>query len=170
MAAYLRPFAATHKARQPVRCTGEISTRRGTLASWRLMRPLRIILAAPDASFAHRGMRPQRTSDRSRRGSLGCWRMMGTGWWEQYCTEASSPRLRRRCRSVPRLSAFSVIIGNARTWGDYGRSDERRFIATSITASTPGPGSGSAVGLEGAGRQGGNRGTPVRKNRERPAG
>jgi hypothetical protein len=39
-----------------------------------------IILAALDASFDHDGMRPQRTSDRSRRGSLGCWRTMGTGW------------------------------------------------------------------------------------------
>jgi hypothetical protein len=31
-----------------------------------------IILAAIDESFAHVGMRPQRTSDISRRGSLGC--------------------------------------------------------------------------------------------------
>ena len=38
-----------------------------------------IIPAAPDASFAHDAMRPHRTSDSSRRGSFGCWRMMGTG-------------------------------------------------------------------------------------------
>src|SRR6266849_2623959 len=38
-----------------------------------------IILAAPDASLAHQGMSPQRTSDNSRRGSFGCWRMIGTG-------------------------------------------------------------------------------------------
>ena len=39
-----------------------------------------IIPAELDASFAHDGMRPQRTSERSRRGSLGCWRMIGTDW------------------------------------------------------------------------------------------
>jgi len=31
-----------------------------------------IIWAEPDVSFAHEGMRPQRTSDSSRRGSFGC--------------------------------------------------------------------------------------------------
>src|ERR1019366_2300379 len=39
-----------------------------------------IIVAAADGSFAHDGISPQRTSDSSRIGSLGFWRMMGTGW------------------------------------------------------------------------------------------
>jgi hypothetical protein len=39
-----------------------------------------IILAAPDKSFAHEGIRPQRTIESSRRSSLGFWRMTGTGW------------------------------------------------------------------------------------------
>jgi hypothetical protein len=38
-----------------------------------------IILAALDAPFDHDGIRPQRTSERLRCGSLGCCRMMGTG-------------------------------------------------------------------------------------------
>jgi hypothetical protein len=38
-----------------------------------------IIMAAPDMSFAHEGVKPQRTSDSSRRGSFGFWRMTGTG-------------------------------------------------------------------------------------------
>jgi hypothetical protein len=38
-----------------------------------------IILAAPDESFAHDGMRPQRINDNSRRGSFGFWRMTGAG-------------------------------------------------------------------------------------------
>jgi len=42
-------------------------------------RPL-IIPAAPDACFAQGGMRLHRTNERSRRGSFGCWRMIGTGW------------------------------------------------------------------------------------------
>ena len=37
-------------------------------------------LAAPDMSFAHDGISPQRISDNSRRGSFGFWRMTGTGW------------------------------------------------------------------------------------------
>ena len=37
------------------------------------------LVAAPDMSFAHEGIKPQRTSDNSRRGSLGFWRMIGTG-------------------------------------------------------------------------------------------
>jgi hypothetical protein len=39
-----------------------------------------IILAAPDVSFAHDGISPHRMSDNSRIGSLGFWRMTGTGW------------------------------------------------------------------------------------------
>jgi hypothetical protein len=38
-----------------------------------------IIFAEADESFDHDGMSPQRTSDISRTGSLGCWRMIGTG-------------------------------------------------------------------------------------------
>src|ERR1700722_16825314 len=38
-----------------------------------------IILAALDVSFDHEGMRPQRTSEKSRRGSLGCCLTIGTG-------------------------------------------------------------------------------------------
>jgi hypothetical protein len=39
-----------------------------------------IILAALDASFDQDGIKPHPTSDSSRRGSLECWRMIGTGW------------------------------------------------------------------------------------------
>lgn len=39
-----------------------------------------IILAAPEASFAHDGMSPQRIRDSSRIGSFGFWRMTATGW------------------------------------------------------------------------------------------
>jgi hypothetical protein len=39
-----------------------------------------IILAAPDESFDHEGMSPQRISDKWRTGSLGFWRMTGMGW------------------------------------------------------------------------------------------
>jgi hypothetical protein len=39
-----------------------------------------IICAATDEFFAHEGISPQRTSDTSRMGSLGFWRMIGTGW------------------------------------------------------------------------------------------
>ena len=38
-----------------------------------------IILAAEEASVAHDGMSPQRTSESSRTGSLGFWRMTGIG-------------------------------------------------------------------------------------------
>src|ERR1700733_7519014 len=38
-----------------------------------------IILAAPDESFDHDGINPQRISDNRRTGSFGCWRMTGTG-------------------------------------------------------------------------------------------
>jgi hypothetical protein len=38
-----------------------------------------IIMAAPDMSFAHEGIKPQRISDNSRRGSFGFCRMTGTG-------------------------------------------------------------------------------------------
>ena len=38
-----------------------------------------IILAAPDVSFAHKGISPHRISERSRRGSFGCCRITGTG-------------------------------------------------------------------------------------------
>jgi hypothetical protein len=38
-----------------------------------------IILAATDESLAHDGISPQRTSDSSRTGTLGFWRMTGTG-------------------------------------------------------------------------------------------
>ena len=38
-----------------------------------------IILAALDPSLAHHGIKPHGASDSSRRGSLGCWRMIGTG-------------------------------------------------------------------------------------------
>jgi hypothetical protein len=37
------------------------------------------IVAAPDMSFAHEGIKPQRTNDNSRRGAFGFWRMTGTG-------------------------------------------------------------------------------------------
>src|SRR6266700_5769223 len=37
-----------------------------------------IRLAAADVSFAHEGISPQRTSDSSRMGSFGFWRMTGT--------------------------------------------------------------------------------------------
>jgi hypothetical protein len=39
-----------------------------------------IILAAPDESFVHEGIKPRRSIENSRRGSLGFWRMTGTGW------------------------------------------------------------------------------------------
>jgi hypothetical protein len=39
-----------------------------------------IILAATDGSFAHDGISPHFTSDSSRTGSFGCWRMTGIGW------------------------------------------------------------------------------------------
>ena len=39
-----------------------------------------IILAAADGSFAHEGINPHRTSDSSRTGSLGFWRMKEIGW------------------------------------------------------------------------------------------
>jgi hypothetical protein len=38
-----------------------------------------IIWTATDWSFAHEGIKPQRTSDNSRRGSFGFCRMTGTG-------------------------------------------------------------------------------------------
>ena len=38
-----------------------------------------IILAAPDVSFAHDGIRPHRISEIWRTGSFGCWRITGTG-------------------------------------------------------------------------------------------
>jgi hypothetical protein len=38
-----------------------------------------IIMAAPDMSFAQGGIKPQRTSDNSHRGSFGFCRMIGTG-------------------------------------------------------------------------------------------
>jgi len=39
-----------------------------------------IMLAAADGSLDHDGMSPQHISDDSRMGSLGFWRMTGTGW------------------------------------------------------------------------------------------
>jgi hypothetical protein len=39
-----------------------------------------IILAAPDESLDHEGMSPHLINDDSRTGSLGLWRMTGTGW------------------------------------------------------------------------------------------
>ena len=39
-----------------------------------------IMLAATDESFAHDGISPQRIHDNSRMGSLGFWRITGTGW------------------------------------------------------------------------------------------
>jgi hypothetical protein len=38
-----------------------------------------IIMAEPDMSFAHDGIKPQRINDNSRRGSFGFCRMTGTG-------------------------------------------------------------------------------------------
>jgi hypothetical protein len=38
-----------------------------------------IIMAAPDMSLAHDGIKPQRTSDNSRRGSFGFYRIISTG-------------------------------------------------------------------------------------------
>ena len=38
------------------------------------------LFLAEDASFAHDGINPQRTSDSSRTGSLGFWRTTGIGW------------------------------------------------------------------------------------------
>jgi len=37
-------------------------------------------MAAPDESFAHEGIKPQRMSDNSRRGPFGFCRITGTGW------------------------------------------------------------------------------------------
>ncbi len=54
-----------------------------------------IILAAPDESFAHDGMSPQRIIESSRTGSLGFWRMTGIGWvgaMFQRALQSSSPR------------------------------------------------------------------------------
>jgi hypothetical protein len=39
-----------------------------------------IMLAAADESLAHDGMSPHRISDNRRTGSLGFWRITGTGW------------------------------------------------------------------------------------------
>jgi hypothetical protein len=39
-----------------------------------------IILAAPEESFDHEGINPQRISESSRIGSFGFWRMTGTDW------------------------------------------------------------------------------------------
>jgi hypothetical protein len=39
-----------------------------------------IIRAAADGSVAQEGMSPQRISDNSRTGSIGFWRIRGTGW------------------------------------------------------------------------------------------
>jgi hypothetical protein len=39
-----------------------------------------VSLAAPDESFDHEGINPQRINDNSLTGSFGFWRMTGTGW------------------------------------------------------------------------------------------
>ena len=72
--------ATTRRTRPQESGTCGISTHRETRASYSLFPISLTILAATDESFAHDGMSPQRTSDSSRMGSFGFWRMTGIGW------------------------------------------------------------------------------------------
>ena len=69
------------------------------------------IPAAPDGSPDHQGMSPQRTSDNSRTGSLGCWRMTGTG-----CVGAMLYRGFQSCSvgSVSKYSSTTCFLRDSR--------------------------------------------------------
>jgi len=73
-------IASTHKTRPQARDTVDISSHHGRPEVRARFQSVRLILrAAPDASFDHAGMSPQRICERCRVGSVGCWRMTGTG-------------------------------------------------------------------------------------------
>ena len=59
-----------------------------------------IIWAAPDESFDHEGMSPQRIKDNSGRGSFGFWQMVWTGWVGAMLylrTQAGSSEAQSKC-------------------------------------------------------------------------
>jgi hypothetical protein len=60
-------------------------------------------VTAVDESPAHDGMSPQRTSDNSRTGCFGFWRMTGIGWVGAMLyrgVHSSSPETLSKCSSI----------------------------------------------------------------------